>query len=413
MSQTYIPFHRASIGEEEIAAVTKVLTSGWLTTGPVTMEFQAEFAKYIGCKHALAVNSGTSALQLALDAIGLQREDEVLVPSYTFTASAEVVTYFGARPVLCDSLPGEFNIDPADAERRITPKTRAIIPVHIAGQSCDLDAIQAIARRHNLKVIEDAAHALPTSYKGRRIGTISDFTAFSFYSTKTITTGEGGMLVTDDDAYAERVSSMRLHGIGRDAWKRYTRNGSWFYEVLDAGYKMNLPDILAALGVVQLRKSDSFFHRRRAIAAYYQERFAPIDELLLPPGDSDEAQHAWHLFILRLRPEMLNITRNEFIEELNKAGIGTSVHFIPLHRHPFYMRQYGSAPHLFPHADASYLQSISLPIFPDLTEEQREYVVESVIRIVTKNKKPTVSVLAPEITSVQANSEAILTAQQD
>ena len=242
-NDSFIPFHRPSIGQEESDAVQKVLTSGWLTTGSVAIEFEKQFAAYVGCKHALAVNSCTAALQLALDAIGLQPGDEVLLPSYTFTATAEVVTYFGARPVLCDSVPGGFNIDPADAERRVTAKTRAIIPVHIAGEACDLDPLHAMARRHGLHVIEDAAHTLPAWYRGRRIGTISELTAFSFYATKTITTGEGGMLATDNDQYAERAKMMRLHGIGGDAWKRYSKTGSWFYEVQRAGYKMNLPDL--------------------------------------------------------------------------------------------------------------------------------------------------------------------------
>jgi dTDP-4-amino-4,6-dideoxygalactose transaminase len=313
----------------------------------------------------------------------------VLVPSYTFTATAEVVTYFGARPVLCDSTPRGFNIDPADAERRITSKTRAIIPVHIAGEACDLDAIHELARRRNLHVIEDAAHAIPTSYKGRRVGTISEMTAFSFYTTKTITTGEGGMITTNDDKYAERISLMRLHGIGRDAWKRYAKTGSWFYEVQEAGYKMNLPDMLAALGVAQLKKANQFWHQRREIAAYYQEKLGRVEELQLPPGESRGDDHAWHLFILRLRPELLSITRNELIEELKADGIGTSVHFIPLHRHPYYVRTYGCTPSDFPHADNSYSRCVSLPIFPGLTEEQREHIVQSVTKLVAKNRKRT------------------------
>ncbi len=386
----YIPFHRPSIGQEEMDAVQQVLASGWLTTGRVAMEFEQQFASYIGCKHALAVNSCTAALQLALDAIGLQVGDEVLVPSYTFTATAEVVTYFCARPVLCDSLPGGFNLDPVDAERRITSKTRAIIPVHIAGEACDMDAIHELARRRNLHVIEDAAHAIPTSHKGRRVGTISELTAFSFYTTKTITTGEGGMLTTNDDKHAERISLMRLHGIGRDAWKRYAKTGSWFYEVQEAGYKMNLPDILAAVGVAQLKKADLFWQRRREIAAYYREKLSQFEELQLPPGESNGDQHAWHLFILRLRPELLSIARDEFIEELKASGIGTSVHFIPLHRHPYYIRAYGCAPSDFPQADDCFSRCLSLPIFPDLTERECERIVQSVGGLVTNNRKRTV-----------------------
>lgn len=390
---SYIPFHRPSIGKEEMDAVQQVMASGWLTTGPVTIELEKQFAAYVGCKHALAVNSCTAALQLALDAIGLKPGDEVLVPSYTFTATAEVVTYFGARPVLCDSVPGGFNIDPVDAERRITNKTRAIIPVHIAGEACDLDPIHAMARRHGLRVIEDAAHTLPASYHGRRIGTTSELTAFSFYATKTITTGEGGMLTTDDDQYAQRAKTMRLHGIGGDAWKRYSKAGSWYYEVQDAGYKMNLPDLLAAVGVAQLKKADLFWKQRSEIAAYYQKQFGQCDELELPPSGSEGNQHSWHLFILRLRPELLAIDRNQFIEELKTAGVGTSVHFIPLHRHPYYVRTYGSMPEDFPRAENAFSRCFSLPIFPDMTEEQMSRVVRSVQQICQKNQKRTMTVV--------------------
>jgi perosamine synthetase len=390
---SYIPFHSPSIGEEEIAAVEKVLRSGWLTTGPATIEFEKEFAKYIGCKHALAVNSGTSALQLALDAIGLKSGDEVLVPTYTFTATAEVVTYFGAKPVLCDSLPGGFNIDPADAERRITSKTKALIPVHIAGEPCDMAAIQHLADRHNLNVIEDAAHALPASFGGRRIGALSELTAFSFYATKTITTGEGGMLTTNDDAYAERGALMRLHGIGKDAWKRYSRTGSWEYQVIAAGYKFNLPDILSALGLAQLRKCDIFGQKRNSIAALYRNRLAQVEELELPPLGPPTSEHAWHLFIVRLKPELLDLERNDFIEQLKAAGIGTSVHFIPLHRHPLYQQRYGYGPEDFPHAEDAYSRCISLPIYPDLREEDADYVIQTVTKIVHNCRKTRVATL--------------------
>jgi perosamine synthetase len=382
---SFIPFHVPSIGQEEIDAVNQVLASRWLTTGPVTLEFQKEFASYVGCKHALAVNSGTSALQLALDAIGLQEGDEVLVPTNTFTATAEVVTYFGAHPVLCDSAAGGFNIDPEAAERRITERTRAIMPVHIAGEPCQMARLREIALRHRLHVIEDAAHALPASYRGQRVGTISELTAFSFYATKTLSTGEGGMLTTDNDEYAERASVMRLHGIGGDAWKRYSRTGSWYYEVQDAGFKMNLPDLLSALGRAQLRKCDRFRQRRREISAYYNQQFQDIAALELPPGDSEDVEHAWHLYILRLRPELLGLDRDEFIQQLKALGIGTSVHFIPLHRQPYWARKYGHQPQDFPHAEDTFARCLSLPIYPDMTDEDMQRVAQAVQRVVTNN----------------------------
>ncbi len=388
MSNCHIPFHLPSIGEEEVAAVERVIRSGWLTTGPVAQEFEKEFAGYVGCKHALAVNSGTSALQLALEAIGLKQDDEVLVPTNTFTATAEVVTYFGAIPVLCDSLPGGFNVDAADAEKKITSKTKAIIPVHIGGEPCDMAAIGALAARHNLPVIEDAAHALPTSFEGRRVGTISEFTAFSFYATKTITTGEGGMLTTNDDGYAKRVAMMRLHGIGNeDAWKRYSRAGSWEYQVVEAGYKFNLPDVLAALGLAQLRKCETFYQQRRFISELYRSKLGEMEELELPPAGTADSGHAWHLFIVRLKSDALDIDRNAFIEQLKESGVGTSVHFIPLHRHPFYQRRYGYGPSGFPHAEDAFSRCISLPIFPDLKESQVDRVVDAIQQIVSKNRK--------------------------
>lgn len=383
----YVPFHRPCLGFEEVEAVREVLASKWLTTGPVTHAFEKEFAEYIGCKHALAVNSCTAALQLALDAIGLQPGDEVLVPTYTFTATAEVVTYFGAIPVLCDSTPGAFNIDPQDVERKITARTKAIILVHIAGEACALDALQSLASRHGLHLIEDAAHALPACFRGNKIGTISEMTTFSFYATKTITTGEGGMLTTDNDDYAERARVMRLHGISGDAWKRYSREGSWFYEVQDAGYKLNMPDLLAAVGRAQLRKCDEFQRKRSVIATQYREKLTSLEELECPPLPAPECRHAWHLFILRIRPELLDISRNVFLDEVARAGIGVSVHFIPLHRHPFYRRNYGYSPGQFPHAENAYSRCLSLPIFPDMTEQEIERVISAVINTVEQHRK--------------------------
>jgi dTDP-4-amino-4,6-dideoxygalactose transaminase len=387
MDHNYIPFHRPSIGDEEISAVNAVLTSKWLTTGPVTQQFEAEFAAYVGARYAIAVNSATAALQLAMDAIGLKAGDEVLVPSYTFTATAEVVTYFGAHPVLCDSVAGGLNIDPLDAARKITERTKAIIPVHVAGEACDLDTIHALARPYRLYVVEDAAHALPATVAGRSIGSISDLTAFSFYATKTITTGEGGMLTTDNEDYARRASMMRLHGISGDAWKRYSKEGSWYYEVVEAGYKLNMPDILAALGREQLKKADAFWRRRCEIAQCYAEAFSKLEEFECPPAGRAEDKHSWHLFILRLRRELLEVGRSDFVSQLRSEGIGTSVHFIPLHRHPFYKATYGCRDNDFTHAEDAFSRCLSLPIFPDMSEQEVERVIHSVVRVGEKNRK--------------------------
>ena len=383
MPDRFIPFHRPSIGPEEFEAVKQALESRWLTTGPLAQQFEREFAAYIGCRYAVAVNSCTAALQLALDTAGIRPGDEVLVPTYTFTASAAVVVHMGARPVLCDSIPGGFNMDPADLERRLTSNTKAIMAVHIAGEPCDLPAIQRIAFRNGLHLIQDAAHALPASCGGERIGSSSEATAFSFYATKTITTAEGGMFVTNNEIFARRAALMRLHGLSGDAWKRYGKEGTWQYDVVEAGFKMNLPDILAAIGLAQLRKADAFHQRRRQIASTYLRHFAALEELEMPPAN---AGHSWHLFIVRLRPGLLTKNRNQFIDELRKAGIGASVHFIPLHLHSYYSRQYGYDKGDFPNAEAAYEGAISLPIYPGMTDGDVERVVNSVKRIVETNR---------------------------
>ncbi len=390
MPDKFIPFHRPSIGPEEHDAISSVLESGWLTTGPMAQQFEREFAAYVGCRHALAVNSCTAALQLGLDVLGInqQEEVEVLIPTYTFTASAAVVSHMGARPVLCDSQPGGFNVDPSDLEARITPRTRAIMAVHIGGEPCDLSAIRRTAARYGLHVIEDAAHALPASYHGKRIGCNSDIGAFSFYATKTITTGEGGMFVTNNEAYAERAGLMRLHGISGDAWKRYAKEGTWHYDVMDAGFKMNMPDLLAALGLAQLRKADWFHQRRREIALMYMALLSTIEELEMPALADG---HSWHLFIVRLRPALLGKSRQEFIEHLKQAGIGTSVHFIPLHLHSYYRQRYGYHKGDFPNAEDAYERAISLPIYPGMSDSDVEYVANAVKRIVEASRTRTLS----------------------
>jgi len=381
-----VPFHRAAVGEEEVAAVSEVLRSGWLTMGPRTQQFERQFAQYIGAPYALAVSSCTAALHLALEAIDLRPGDEVLLPTTTFTATAEAVTYLGGRPVLVDVDQQTMNLDPDDAARRLTRRTRAILPVHFAGQPCDLAPLQELASRHGLRMVEDAAHALPASYRGQAIGGISEFTAFSFYATKPLTTGEGGIIATLNAQAAERIQMMRLHGIGRDAWKRYRDEGSWRYEVREAGYKYNFTDLQAAIGLVQLQKCDAMQQARRRIAEQYVLGLQSLEEIELPAIQPDR-ESSWHLFVLRLHLDRLAIDRDQFIEELKHRGIGCSVHFIPLHLHPFYQRAFGYRGGDFPKAEAEYHRCISLPIYPTMEADEIECVIHAVtdtVRIATK-----------------------------
>lgn len=383
---TFLPFHMPDIGEDEIQAVVSVLRSGWLTTGSRAKQFEQDFAAMVGTSHAVAVNSCTAALHLALEAIGLREGDEVIVPTMTFTATAEVVTYFKARPVLVDCLPETFNIDPDGIERAITPRTKAIIPVHFAGYPCEMDRIMDVARRHNLRVIDDAAHALPARYRGRMVGTIADLTCFSFYATKTITTGEGGMVTTDNPEWASRVRMMALHGLSRDAWKRYTAEGSWYYEVVSPGYKYNLTDIAAALGISQLQKSERFWKLRERYAGLYDEGFADHPEIIRPRVDP-QVQHAWHLYVVQLDLARLRISRNAFIEELQQANIGSSVHFIPLHMHPYYRDAWSYVPSQFPVASSLYERIVSLPLYPKMTEEDIHRVIAVVQHLIQRFRR--------------------------
>jgi dTDP-4-amino-4,6-dideoxygalactose transaminase len=393
-----VPFHRAPVGEEEAQAVSEVIRSGWLTMGPKTFEFEKEFAKHVGAEHAIAVSTGTAALHLSLEAAGVRAGDEVLLPTTTFTATAEAVTYLGARPVLVDVDPITMNMDPEDAARRITQKTKAIIPVHLGGQPCDMDEIHALAKMYHLRIIEDAAHALPSEYKGKRVGQISEFTCFSFYATKTLTTGEGGMITTDNSEAAERMCLMRLHGIERDAWKRYRGDGSWFYEVLEAGFKYNLTDFQSAIGLVQLAKCDAMRQARERIAQRYSLSFSSREELVIPTVRQDRST-SWHLYILRLRLERLNKDRNGFIEALHRRGVTCSVHFIPLHLQPYYQRVCGYQLGDFPSAEREYLSCLSLPIYPGMTETEINHVISAVlntaaesrvVRVVGAHANPTV-----------------------
>jgi len=386
LQTSFLPFHIPDIGEDEIQAVVETLRSGWLTTGPKVRQFEEDFARYIGCRHAVALNSGTAALHLALEAVGIKAGDEVLVPTLTFAATAAVVLHLQAKPRLVDCRPETLNLDPDQIERAITAKTRAIIPVHISGLPCEMGRILEIAKAHNLRVIEDAAHALPARFQEQRVGTIGDITCFSFYATKTITTGEGGMATTENPEWAERMRIMGLHGISKDAWKRYTAEGSWYYEILSPGYKYNLTDLAAAIGIQQLKKCDQFWQARRHIAALYTEGFQDMPEITTP-ALAREGQHAWHLYILQLNLERLRISRNEFVELLKQYQIGTSVHFIPLHLHPYYRETFGYRPQDLPQASAAFERIVSLPLYPKMTEAQVQHVISAVREIVRQNRR--------------------------
>src|SRR6266850_3699787 len=380
-----IPFYKPSIGQEEIDEVVNCLRSGWLTTGPKVKQFETEFATYLQHRHALALNSCTAALHLALEAIGLKAGQFVVVPTMTFAATAEVVRYFNAVPLLVDCRPSDFNLDVADARRKILGararghEVVAIIPVHYGGQIGDVAGIRNLAQEFNLKAIEDAAHCCPAWYRQNEnepwlpVGTSAEISCYSFYANKTITTGEGGMACTQSDAYADRMRLMSLHGLSRDSWKRYSANGSWYYEIIAPGFKYNLTDIAAAIGVQQLRKADQLHQRRTQWAQLYSELLADVEELVLPRTMPNRI-HSWHLYSIRLRSSAHGADRATAISELKDAGIGASVHWMPLHLHPYYRETLGYKPADCPRAATIYPELVSLPLYPDLTAEDIEHI---------------------------------------
>jgi dTDP-4-amino-4,6-dideoxygalactose transaminase len=376
----FLPFALPEIGDDEIAEVVDTLKSGWVTTGPKARRFEEDFGVFLGDAqlHCIAVNSATAGLHLALEALGIGPGDEVITTTHTFTATAEVVRYLGADVKLVDIDPGTLNIDPALVEAAITPATRAIIPVHYAGLAADMPALLAISRRHGLKVVEDAAHALPTTAGGQMVGTLaSDATVFSFYANKTITTGEGGMLVTRDAALAQRAKTMRLHGMSRDAFDRFTAKvPSWYYEIVAPGFKYNLTDIAAALGLHQLKKAHAFRQRRAEIAAHYDQAFAGLPLIPSPMPPAGEL-HAWHLYAIRLA-DGAGITRDRLIEQLYEHGIGCSVHYIPLHLQPYWRDRYHLKAAAFPHSQRAYEHMLSLPIYTRMTYADVERVIAAV-----------------------------------
>lgn len=387
-----VPYHRPSIGTEEIEEVVRTMQSGWLTTGPRTAQFEKEFSSYVAVPHSLAVNSCTAGLHLALAALNIGPGMEVITTPMTFCATVNVILHVGATPVLAD-IGSDGNIDPQSITSRITERTRAIMPVHLAGLPCDMDAIWDLARRRNLHVIEDAAHAAGARYKGFPVGAGNPATGhrstaavYSFYATKNLTTGEGGMVSTHDEALADNLRVLCLHGISKSAWNRYSDKGNWYYEVLRPGFKYNLTDIASSIGIHQLRKLDSFIDTRARYAQMYRQAFADIAEFELP-ADKADCRHAWHLYGLRLNLENLAINRDEFIVELRKLGVGTSVHFIPVPLHPFFAAYAQRPENQVPRAIAMYQRSISLPLYPAMTEEQVQYVAQSAIKIAAQARK--------------------------
>ena len=365
----FLPFALPEIGDEEIAEVVDTLKSGWVTTGPKTKRFEDDFTAFLGdaSLHSMAVNSATAGLHLALEALGIGPGDEVITTTHTFTATAEVVRYLGADVVLVDIDPATLCISPAAVEAAITPRTKAIVPVHYAGLAADMQSLLAIARKHGLKVVEDAAHSLPTTCAGALVGTLqSDVTVFSFYANKTITTGEGGMVVTRDAELAKRIKVMRLHGMSKDAFDRFTAKvPSWYYEIVAPGFKYNLTDIAAALGIHQLKRARAFQRQREMLAHAYRDALADLP-LLLPPEPAAGDMHSWHLYVVRLR-EDTKVKRDAFVEALFAAGIGCSVHYIPLHLQPYWRDRYGLRPEQFPHSQHAFEGLVSLPMYTRMT----------------------------------------------
>lgn len=385
MRESFLPFCPPFISNEEINEVTDALKSDWITTGPKTKSFEKEFCALVGSPSCLALNSCTGALHTALATLGIGQGDEVITTTMTFASTVNVIEHVGAKPVLVDVEADTLNIDPQKVAAAITTRTKAIMPVHYAGHPVDLEPIYDLAKKHGLSVIEDAAHAFPAEYKGQKIGSGKNPVAFSFYATKNITTAEGGML-TGEEAFIEKARVISLHGMSHDAWKRYDKGGSWYYEVIYPGFKYNMNDIQAAIGLAQLKKIGYFQKRRREIVTAYNEAFRDKDALELPV-ERPEVTHAWHLYVLRLNLDALTIGRDQFIEELKIRNIGTSVHFIPIHLHPYYRDKYSYKPEDFLVAYSSYLRILSLPLYPRMTDEDVADVIEAVLDIIERYKR--------------------------
>jgi dTDP-4-amino-4,6-dideoxygalactose transaminase len=383
-----VPFFKPLVDESEFEQVRSTLDSGWLTTGPKTKKFEAEMAAYTGARHALAVNSCTAGLHLALAAAGVGPGDKVLTTTYTFAATVETIVHAGARPVLADIDPQTLNIDPEQAAKKIDKKTKALVAVDIAGLPCEYAELQPLAKRKKLFLLSDAAHSLGASYKGIKVGKLADATAFSFYATKNLTTGEGGMLVTDSPKLFDRASLLALHGMSRNAWKRYSAEGSWYYEILAAGFKYNLSDLQSAVGLAQLAKFPQMQKRREYLAGLFDRLLTPYLDMLDLPPRTGHTEHAWHMYFIRLKPNALKIGRDEVLKQLIQNGIGVGVHFMPVHMHPYYRKLLGHRPADFPHALATYKQIFTVPFYPAMSDEDAEYVCSVLGSILKTNYKP-------------------------
>jgi len=382
----FLPFAQPWITEEEIEKVSEVLRSGWLTSGPNVSEFEKKFGGYVGAKCSIATNSCTGALHVSLLSLGVGQGDEVITTPHTYAATGHVIAYVGAKPVLADIKSDTFNIDPEKIKEKITDRTKAIIPVHYAGQPCDMDEIMGMAEEHDLFVVEDAAHAIGAEYKGKKIGTMGDTTCYSFYAIKNMTTGEGGMITTDREDLEDTLRKFTYFGINKDAWKRYQKAGKWYYEVERLGYKYNMMDMQAAIGLVQLNKLDEFNETRRKYAKYLTKKLGEIPEIQTP-SEKGDVKHVWHLYPILVKTEELKIDRNKFIDAMVAENIGMSLHFIPLHRHPYYQETFGYKEGDLPVADYVYERITSLPLYPKMSKDDLDDVVEAVQKIVSYYRK--------------------------
>jgi dTDP-4-amino-4,6-dideoxygalactose transaminase len=376
----FLPFARPAIGQDEIDRVTAVLRSGWLTVGPRTRELECAVAAYVGVKHAAALSSCTAGLHLSMAALGVGPGDEVVLPTLDFAAGANVVIHLGATPVLVDVDPVRLNVTAEILETAVTARTKVLMPVHFAGRPCQMDAIMEMARRRGVRVVGDAAHAIGSEYRGRRIGSMADATSFSFYVTKGVTTGEGGMVTSHDDELVARVACLSLHGMSSDAWKRYSDRGPWYYEILAAGYKCNMNDLQAAIGLCQMERIDEFRTARERIALRYSETLGDLRGVTVPPP-CDDGVHAWHLYTLQIDPAAVRVDRDRFVRCLLDEGIGTSVHFIPIHFHPYFRSRLGYGVGAFPVAERYFERTMSLPIYPTMTDADTDDVIAAVRKV--------------------------------